>query len=755
MTGRLSDGRLDRLDRWIVLSVMAGGLALRLYHLGDLGLTGNEDYAVISAHGILEHGIPLFPSGVIYPRAVPLSYLVAACIALLGNTEFAARLPSVLFSTAMIGAVWLLGRRMADRRVALVAALLICISDWEIVVGRTARMYAMFSLFYLLAIYFTFRAAVDGGGSNRAGAVVSNVIAVITHRIAATLIVVHGLFAVMLWRRPRGRTAALVAIAVVLLTTLADSIWTRAQYSRWEDLVQENFPGDEGDGGMAKAGLRRVLSQRVLPLFLDVAQHRSVLFSLLTVFVVATVAACAWRMLRHGADRLFPAALAAAAVALYLQQALLAALVLVAYAVLGRRVTPERWLRNTMVLAAVVVIGSAAWLVYGAVGAVDPSFPTDLLSRARRSLRALVGYPANFGEFFIRRYPLQAVLAGVGAAVALMRVARKRGVGTELYLLVVLVVPTFTMGFHPTALIRFYERYAFFLNPYFVLLAAYGMVWVTEVARSRGRIPAFACCAALVFVFGLQMTRAWDAVHLQYGENRALREAYGEPIFYPDHDGPSRYVRRHYRPGDRVLAMDILIHYAYFPKADGQLTVTTKGDAEGWIGVGTLRTAGALEAWLDASEGARTWVVLSGAQLGRFNEDAELRRILSVLRDRGRVAYRGRDGFSDVVLVEGARAGSISLTSGLSRRSDRNRTISPNSPRDASWTPMTVNSTPSRRSGRSVSGTLKASRSAASHAHTTTPRKATTMPISPKNRRGLRVNRVRKSTLRRSSSRRA
>ena len=139
-----------------VLGLTAVGLYLRLRFLGELGLDRyqDEDIMAVAVQGIREHGYPLMPTGMIYIRALPLLYMMAASTALFDFNEFALRLPPALFGTALIPLSYLLARRFLPVYGALLVVVLVCFSAWQIDVSRTARMYAPFSFFYVLAIYF-------------------------------------------------------------------------------------------------------------------------------------------------------------------------------------------------------------------------------------------------------------------------------------------------------------------------------------------------------------------------------------------------------------------------------------------------------------------------------------------------------------------------------------------------------------------------------------------------------------------------
>ena len=69
----------------------------------------------MAARGVLETGVPRLPSGWVYTRGLLATYLTAPSLALLGATDFAARLPAVLAGTALIPVGYLLGREVAGR----------------------------------------------------------------------------------------------------------------------------------------------------------------------------------------------------------------------------------------------------------------------------------------------------------------------------------------------------------------------------------------------------------------------------------------------------------------------------------------------------------------------------------------------------------------------------------------------------------------------------------------------------------------
>jgi 4-amino-4-deoxy-L-arabinose transferase-like glycosyltransferase len=133
----------------IVLTVIA--FLLRIYRVGFLSLWVDEYVHAVRAEGFI-HGKPLFAddnNGILLTVFVALSYLV------FGVTEFAARLPSVVFGALLIPLLYFLGKLLFNKEAGLVAALLGTISLYEIFWSRVSRNYASFAFAYLLlAIIF-------------------------------------------------------------------------------------------------------------------------------------------------------------------------------------------------------------------------------------------------------------------------------------------------------------------------------------------------------------------------------------------------------------------------------------------------------------------------------------------------------------------------------------------------------------------------------------------------------------------------
>lgn len=136
------------------LAVVLGvALWLRWRYLQEISLYVDEFTTLWAAQRILETGGPFMPSGVLYTRGLLATYVTAAFAALGGPSYTVGRLPSLLFGLVTILAVWGLGRREWNVRVAWLAAVGLTLLPEAIVWSARARFYAQLQFFVLLTAW--------------------------------------------------------------------------------------------------------------------------------------------------------------------------------------------------------------------------------------------------------------------------------------------------------------------------------------------------------------------------------------------------------------------------------------------------------------------------------------------------------------------------------------------------------------------------------------------------------------------------
>ncbi|MCM1987208.1 glycosyltransferase family 39 protein [Methanococcoides seepicolus] len=155
MTLKQKRSGVDRAELKVALligMITVVGFLLRFYHLGDQSLWLDEAISSNAAAALLQYDSPVFPSGHIYGRAILNTYLIALSYNIFGVSEFAGRLPSVIFGTLTIPIVYFIGAKLENRNVGILASIFIAFSVWEIMWSRQARMYQQLQFFYLASI---------------------------------------------------------------------------------------------------------------------------------------------------------------------------------------------------------------------------------------------------------------------------------------------------------------------------------------------------------------------------------------------------------------------------------------------------------------------------------------------------------------------------------------------------------------------------------------------------------------------------
>ena len=151
-------------------AVLAFALVLRLIDLGGESLWNDEAF---TWWWIQQPPGDLWGPNAAQETSPPLYYMFAwAGCRLFGDGEAALRLPSVLFGTLGVGAVFILGRAVGGTRAGLLAALLTATAAPHIYYSQEARTYALLSLLGTLAVLGLlafFRHVAPAGGARGLG----------------------------------------------------------------------------------------------------------------------------------------------------------------------------------------------------------------------------------------------------------------------------------------------------------------------------------------------------------------------------------------------------------------------------------------------------------------------------------------------------------------------------------------------------------------------------------------------------------
>jgi mannosyltransferase len=106
-----------------------------------------------------------------------------------GGSEYFVRTLSVLFAIASVPAIYLLGCRLFDSRVGLIAAALLAVNAYHVQYSQEARSYSLMVLLCVLSSLYFLKCLDEPSGRNRALYVVSSVLAVYAQFFSGLLLI--------------------------------------------------------------------------------------------------------------------------------------------------------------------------------------------------------------------------------------------------------------------------------------------------------------------------------------------------------------------------------------------------------------------------------------------------------------------------------------------------------------------------------------------------------------------------------------
>ncbi len=180
----------DRLRTCVfLLLLLAIGFGLRLRNLGGLTLCGDEGLQALALKGLLEHGVPLVDSGLIYLRDALFIYVQYALLQFVEWTPYWLRFPSALLGTLVILPAYGLAKLLFDRRSAQLTALVLTFSQFEIELSRYGRSYTLFQLLFVLALIFFYQGFLQNEKRYRIWFLITALLTFASHYLGAILLV--------------------------------------------------------------------------------------------------------------------------------------------------------------------------------------------------------------------------------------------------------------------------------------------------------------------------------------------------------------------------------------------------------------------------------------------------------------------------------------------------------------------------------------------------------------------------------------
>ncbi len=680
----------DLLNRRAVILILFGltafGLYLRLRNLGELGFRWDEDITTLAVKGILEHGYPLFPSGMIYLRSGLFLYLLALSASLFGVDEFALRLPAVLFSTATIPLAYFFATRLFGPLVGLSVAALMSVSFWELEMARFARMYAPFAFFYLLTVFAFYHYYIEGKGEWRFITVLLAFLTITLHQLGFTLALFF-LFP-LLFREYRTVSRRLLLLNFALISTFflfwgyVLSYFFRLpvrMHQASTALLAHQQTSDPSAFERLTAFALKILGRFDLPSFelLENLYRTAIPASVILTLACLALAAFYLASIRKvmGIDHLLVLLIA---LFCYLHQFNLVLLFFFIYLFIQNEGLLALRHRQMQGLSVAVVLVFSFWLVYGLLySEPNQHVLSGESTHLRQTVKALFDYPRfRIVWGFVLERPIMSFMAAFGFLWSFQLAAQKPGQRNALFLILAFFVPLFAAGLFETRYELF--RYVFHLDMLYFTLFVLGLAkWhaVIQLLFSRGktlgtghlaslnsnthtRIVASGLLLFAALFIDLNPVKSWLSTERGYQESSTLYKWF-DLDYYPDKKTPALFVKKRLTEDDIVIVLDAREQYNYIGKADYVIRTAmyeTQTYLEGgrlrdlYIGTPLITSLQELKRILSENRDRRIWLVASSRRLRRTKAvSANIVTFIEGLTSR--VVYIGKDHDHKVYLL--------------------------------------------------------------------------------------------------------
>lgn len=182
----------------LVLFILAVSAFWKFNYVREYVTYTDEILSSVVADSISRTGLPQLPSNALYPRAPLHHYLLSIPIGIFGMDYFPMRLNSILFSLLTIFTIYLLGKEVTSRPMAILAVLILSTSSLFSQFSLSGRMYITYAAFYTLSMYFFYMGFIKGRVASKwlaiffmAATMLSSVSGVLVGPVFASALIVY------------------------------------------------------------------------------------------------------------------------------------------------------------------------------------------------------------------------------------------------------------------------------------------------------------------------------------------------------------------------------------------------------------------------------------------------------------------------------------------------------------------------------------------------------------------------------------
>lgn len=196
------------------------GAALRFYDLGVQSYWNDEFATLIAAQQGVEQNLDLGQ----WARP-PAYYLIAHFwLEFFGTSETATRFLSALFGIASVPLIFLVARELFGKRIGLLSAFLMAVSEFQIYYSQETRFYSLFGLMTLLSFFLFIRALTSGRKFHFVLYVVATILLFYSHAFGVFVLAAQNLYFFLRWKRLRRDRLAWFVCQTLILLAIAPAL---------------------------------------------------------------------------------------------------------------------------------------------------------------------------------------------------------------------------------------------------------------------------------------------------------------------------------------------------------------------------------------------------------------------------------------------------------------------------------------------------------------------------------------------------